>query len=107
MPTHRFAASRVCRQAFAVLTLGVLACAAATAAASEPLRTMVAAGRLADLRWPDFADYRGDVQSFYEASGYAPAWSQGGQPTPQATALIGILQQADLKGLVPEDYDAS
>ena len=115
MPTHNMAASWVCRQAFAVLTLGVLACAAApvahsateVAASTEPLRALVAAGKLADLRWPDFADYRGDVQSFYDAAGYTPAWTQNGQPTPQATALIGILRQADLKGLVPEDYDAS
>ena len=63
--------------------------------------------KLADLRWPDFADYRTDVQSFYESSGYTPAWSRDGQPTPQASAIIEALKQADGKGLDPEDYDGS
>jgi L,D-transpeptidase YcbB len=112
MPNHSHSeAATACRRTLAILALGVLAClahsAAAIAASSDPLREMVAAGRLADLRWPDFSDYRADVQSFYEPGGYAPAWLRNGQPTPQATALIEILRQADLKGLVPEDYDAS
>ena len=73
----------------------------------DPLREIVTAGRLADLRWPDFADYRGDVQAFYDASGFAPAWSRNGQPTAQARAIIELLQQADGKGLGPDDYDAA
>ena len=50
---------------------------------------------------------RRDLQSFYEADGYAPAWSRDGQPTAQARELIGILREADNKGLNAEDYDAS
>ena len=73
---------------------------------ADPLREIVTAGRLVDLRWPDFADYRGDVQAFYDASGFAPAWSRNGQPTAQARAIIELLQQADGKGLGPDDYDA-
>ena len=107
--------SATCRRALSLMILGALVGlgpllgnpGAAGAAATDPLHDAVAAGKLADLRWPDFADYRTDVQTFYESSGYAPAWSRGGQPTPQANAIIEILKQADAKGLDPEDYDAS
>ena len=62
--------------------------------ADTSLREIVAAGRLADLRWPDFSDYRAYVQTFYESSGYSPAWTRGNQATPQALAIIEILKQA-------------
>ena len=107
------AALRGC--AAAVLLL--FACAAMPAAAGEvavpagaaveTLHGIVATGKLADLRWPDFADYRGDVQAFYEAGGYALAWSRDGQPTAQAREIMAILQQADGTGLDVEDYDGS
>ena len=69
------------------------------------LRQIADAGQLADLRWPDFSDYRVHVKNFYEPAAYAPAWIRGGEPTPQALSIIGILQQADDKGLSAEDYD--
>jgi murein L,D-transpeptidase YcbB/YkuD len=74
---------------------------------SEPLRALVTGGKDTDLRWPDFSDYRDQVLAFYEPSGYALAWTQNGKPTAQALALIAALQQAESKGLNPEDYDAS
>ena len=90
--------------ALAAITTGA---GAATGTTTDALRGIVAAGRLAELKWPDFADYRSELQSFYEADGYAPAWSRDGQPTAQARELIGILREADNKGLNAEDYDAS
>ena len=77
----------------------------ASGEAVAALRQVAEAGRLADLRWPDFSDYRLHVRNFYEPAGYALAWVRGGQPTPQALALIGILQKADEKGLHSDDYD--
>jgi murein L,D-transpeptidase YcbB/YkuD len=71
------------------------------------LRGIVASGRLADLRWPDFSDYRAYVEKFYDAAGYAPVWLTGNEPTPQAQVVIDVLKQADKKGLNAEDYDAS
>jgi L,D-transpeptidase YcbB len=71
------------------------------------LQTLANAGTLDDLRWPNFCDYRGQVALFYAAGGYAPAWSSGGKPTPQALAMIEAFKHADVKGLNPEDYDAS
>ena len=91
----------------AVCTLAWPAGATSPDGATSALRELIAAGQLAELRWPNFADYRADVQSFYEASGYEDAWSHDGRPTPQAQAIIAALQRAEQKGLDPEDYDAS
>ena len=71
------------------------------------LHSIVEAGRLSDLRWPDFSDYREDVARFYQAYGDALPWVSGMQATPQARAMIAVLQNAGAKGLSPEDYDAS
>jgi len=73
--------------------------------ASGTLRNIVQSGRLADLRWPDFSDYRKHVENFYGPTTYALAWLQGGEPTPQARAIIEVLKQADQNGLNAEDYD--
>ena len=71
------------------------------------LHSIVEAGRLSDLRWPDFTDYREDVARFYQAYGEALPWVRGMQATPQARAMIAVFQSAGAKGLSPEDYDAS
>ncbi len=74
---------------------------------ARTLETLANAGSLAELRWPDFDDFHGQVGAFYEAGGYAPVWTSGGRPTPQALAIIDAFKQAGVKGLDPEDYDAS
>src|SRR3984957_584255 len=74
---------------------------------SDALRGVADAGRLADLRWPDFSDYRLHVQNFYAPTGYGPAWIENGGPTRQALGLIGNLQAAGDKGLNAEDYDGA
>jgi murein L,D-transpeptidase YcbB/YkuD len=71
------------------------------------LQEIVASGRLSDLRWPDFSDYGASLAKFYGPTGYAPAWTAAGQPTPQALAMIEVFRAAGKKGLQPEDYDAS
>ena len=71
------------------------------------LHQIVDSGRDEDLRWPDFHEYKSDVKTFYESTNYGPAWTRGGQPTAQALAYIGMFEQANDKGLVPEDYDAA
>lgn len=73
----------------------------------DELRGLIEAGALADLRWPNFADVRADAEKFYAAAGYAPAWISAGRPTPQARAMVALFKLAALKGLNPEDYDAS
>jgi L,D-transpeptidase YcbB len=71
------------------------------------LSAIVTAGRLDDLRWPDFSDYRLHLTNFYRPAGYKPAWIRDGEPTPQAIEVIQIFKDADREGLLPEDYDAS
>jgi murein L,D-transpeptidase YcbB/YkuD len=71
------------------------------------LSAIVASGRLEDLRWPDFSNYRSQLAGFYHRSGYTLAWVRDGKPTSQAVELIQVLQDADREGLRAEDYDAS
>jgi murein L,D-transpeptidase YcbB/YkuD len=71
------------------------------------LGALVASGTLPDLRWPSFTDYRDSVKKFYDTGGYSLAWIQNGKASPQAVSMILLFQQAGLKGLNPEDYDAS
>jgi len=73
--------------------------------ATEELKGIVASGRLGDLRWPNFSDRRQAVQAFYNGAGDRLGWIQAGKPTPQASELIGLLENADQKGLNAEDYD--
>ena len=81
--------------------------ASAPPAQSAVSKDIVASGRLTDLRWPDFSDYKVLVDGFYAPAGYAPAWTQGGQPSASALALIQAFRDAGKRGLEPEDYDAS
>jgi len=76
-------------------------------AVAQQLRTMASAGTLADLKWPNFPDYRQQVQALYEAVNYTALWVHDGQPTTQAQAVIMALEVSRLKGLNPEEYDAA
>jgi murein L,D-transpeptidase YcbB/YkuD len=66
---------------------------------------IVSYGRIDDMRWPDFADFRSRLIAFYAPS-YTLAWLENDKPTGKALAMIALLKAADLKGLKPEDYDA-
>ncbi|HYL46120.1 MAG TPA: L,D-transpeptidase family protein [Candidatus Limnocylindrales bacterium] len=69
------------------------------------LRSILDAGNLPDLRWPNFSDYRQLMTDFYSEYGYALPWIHDSEPTPQARAVIAVLLQADSKGLSADDYD--
>lgn len=69
------------------------------------LRAIIAAGRLDELRWPDFSNYRASAGEFYRLAGYCLAWTVDSHPTPQALAVIRVLEDADAQGLNPADYD--
>jgi murein L,D-transpeptidase YcbB/YkuD len=81
--------------------------AASAPPADAELREIVASGRLDDLRWPDFSDYKSHLESFYGPTSYAPAWMRDGQPSASALSLIQAFRDAWRRGLRPEDYDAS
>jgi murein L,D-transpeptidase YcbB/YkuD len=71
------------------------------------LHAIVDSGRNTDLRWPDFTPYKAEVAKLYETNGYSLLWVQNGRVRPQGQAVITLLQNADAKGLDPEDYDGS
>jgi L,D-transpeptidase YcbB len=76
-----------------------------TPAGEQELRSIVASGKLPELQWPNFSQQSAAVKEFYDEAGYRLAWSRDGKLTAQATELIGILQNADQKGLDSKDYD--
>ena len=71
------------------------------------LHGIVDSARNADLRWPDFTPYKTEVAKLYETNGYSLLWVQNGRVRPQGLAVIELLQNANAKGLDPEDYDGS
>jgi L,D-transpeptidase YcbB len=77
------------------------------AAVSARLHIIATAGKLADLRWPDFSDYQLHFQHVYDTVNFAPVWVHNGQPTLQALGVIQALEDSRRKGLDPGDYDAS
>jgi murein L,D-transpeptidase YcbB/YkuD len=70
------------------------------------LQAIIQTGNLPDLRWPNFSDYSKHLQKFYDSYGYALPWVRGMEPSPQAQQIIALIQQAEEKGLNPDDYDA-
>src|ERR1700677_3359821 len=52
-------------------------------AVAGQLRTIAAAGTLADLTFPNFPDYSQEVQTLYRSVNYAPVWIRDGQAKPQ------------------------
>jgi murein L,D-transpeptidase YcbB/YkuD len=73
---------------------------------SAILHVLVDEGYLPDLRGSDVLDYRAELKRFYETADYSPAWVRNRKPTPQALALIQVLQDAANQGLLPKDYDS-
>ena len=83
------------------------AAAVAPSEVTKVIREIIGAGQLTDLRWPDLADYRVELQEFYESVSFRAVWTNEGKPKPQALAIIEALQDANSIGLNAEDYDAS
>jgi murein L,D-transpeptidase YcbB/YkuD len=80
---------------------------ALSAQGQAQMRAIAGAGNLPELRWPKFPEVRDAFAELYSAVGYSLLWIRGGHPTAQARAIIEQMRQAALKGLNPEDYDAS
>jgi len=78
--------------------------AACAATANPDLCALVETGRLAELRWQDFSDYRQQLKSFYEPN-YQLAWIASGELTAPARSLISTLENSDKAGLRADDYD--
>jgi len=72
---------------------------------ASALHGIVDSGRNPDLRWPDFTAYRSEVATFYEADGYSLAWIQNGRVRSQGLTVVELLENANSRGLEPEDFD--
>ncbi|HTW64067.1 MAG TPA: L,D-transpeptidase family protein [Bryobacteraceae bacterium] len=88
------------------LALAVFLAAPSAALPDPGLQALVSSGVLPGLHWPNFTRLQPDVAGFYELNGYQLAWVRAGLVTRQGRALMGVLQNAALKGLDPDDYDA-
>ena len=95
------------RVALRQLLIAIALSCFAIAQAQSRIQSLVTAGNLEGMRWPNFSDYRVWLQKFYEPAGYAPAWLQGNAPISQAGVMIERFRNASQNGLEPEDYDAS
>jgi L,D-transpeptidase YcbB len=105
-------AMRIPRQALVIgiavtclLSMGGIMPQQSSGGSEAVLSAMIQAGTLSDLRWPDFSKFRGDLTNFYGPSGYGLAWVREGRATSQALEAIETLQDAESKGLNPEEYD--
>ena len=73
---------------------------------TDTLRRLIESARHPYLRWPNYPDYRVELEALYSGSGYGPIWLENDRPTTQAQAAIDALLSADTHGLRPDDYDA-
>jgi len=76
-----------------------------TAEAQAELQGYIRAGELPDLHWPNFEPHRREVEEFYGTGNNVLPWVRDRAPSPQSLAMIHLLENADNKGLNPEDYD--
>lgn len=72
---------------------------------SASLRSLVGSAHDPDLRWPDFHDFRTELERLYQRADWQPLWLDGTHPTRAATELIARLAAADSLGLDPLDYE--
>ena len=65
-------------------------------AAQVPARiqSLVDAGAVEGMSWPNFRAQQASVREFYAAAAYAPAWFRGGTFSPQAISMIQLFQSA-------------
>jgi L,D-transpeptidase YcbB len=73
--------------------------------ASPELQSALSAARLEAMRWPDFTDLRDAVAELYAQRSFALLWVENGRPTPQALAILALLEGADSRGLPAASYD--
>ena len=69
------------------------------------LESYLEAGQLSDLQYPDFQEYQSQVKEFYALAGNGLPWVVGRRPSPQAEAIVKVLELASEEGLNPVDYD--
>ena len=74
---------------------------------SVALHGMSDRARLDAMRWPNFADLKKPVETFYGEHNFEPVWLQGNAPTAQAKQMMAAFAACGKDALEPEDYDSS
>lgn len=74
-------------------------------ATSDQIRQIATAGRIGEMRWPDFRDVQLSVAHVYEQNGFKPLWLADGQLTSKGRSVLELLSQSAERGLDPKDYD--
>lgn len=74
---------------------------------ADNVEDVVTSNQLAIMKWSNFSDYQNEVEQFYDDRSYELAWVRDGKPTAAASVLIDLFENAQRKGLVPDDYDAA
>jgi murein L,D-transpeptidase YcbB/YkuD len=95
----------------ALLLLFLLAIAPSPADAQDslaaPMRPLLAAGRHPWASPAEFGAYAPDLERLYAARGDRPIWYSDARLSPAGTAAIAQLGAAGVRGLDPEDYNAT
>ena len=104
--SHRIV-TRTLRAFLLQMVVAVAVLGHGVAQAPARIQSIVSAGQLDSMRWPNFRDYQSSLNNFYGPVNYAPAWLGGNKPSAQAMAMIAQFKDAWKKGLEPDDYDAS
>ncbi len=73
---------------------------------SLALHSMADKARLDAMRWPNFADLKQPVETFYGAHDFEPVWLKGNAPTAQARQMMAAFAACGQDALEPEDYDS-
>ena len=72
----------------------------------QELRAKITTGLVDGAQHGDLHRYRNALLRIYSDSDASLRWIIDGKPTPQASALLAEVRQADLRGLIASDYDA-
>lgn len=69
------------------------------------LESIITGGTLPDSHRQPFENLKGEAKEFYDSLEDSLAWISNSRPTPQALAMIHLLERSEKKGLDPEEYD--
>lgn len=73
---------------------------------AHTLRLLTETGHHPYLTWPDYPNYRDELEELYEPGGYDLLWFENGKATNQGGEVVEALLEASTHGLDPGDYDA-
>ena len=73
---------------------------------AQTLRALIDSGHHPYLRWPDFPNFRDELEALYGPWQYELLWFPDGRPARPAREAVEALLAADSHGLRPDDYDA-